>query len=130
MLGPANRRAEAIKHVMRGGSPETFDVLLRRWVVGSDGDIYHYNYFDPRLRRFTGLWIYEFNVDMTRLTRRTFAQNGPPFVKDATWQAEGGWTREFGERRRVASGRDVRAGRSRRSSRRRCSRPNHLSRTS
>ena len=97
VLGPANRRAEAIKHVMRGGSPETFDVLLRRWVMGSDGDIYHYNYFDPRLRRFTGLWIYEFNVDMTRLTRRSFAQKAS-FVKDATWQAEGGWTREFGER--------------------------------
>ena len=61
-------------HVMRGGSPETFDVLNRRWVMGSDGDIYHYNYFDPRSRKFTGLWIYEFNADMTRLTRRTFAQ--------------------------------------------------------
>ena len=76
VLGPANRRAEAIKHVMRGGSPETFDVLLRRWVMGSDGDIYHYNYFDPRLRRFTGLWIYEFNVDMTRLTRRYLRAEG------------------------------------------------------
>ncbi len=61
VLGPANRRAEAIKYVMRGGSAETFGVLNRRWVMGSDGDIYHYNYFDPRLRRFTGLWIYEFN---------------------------------------------------------------------
>ncbi len=109
VLGPANRRAEAIKHVMRGGSPETFDVLLRRWVMGSDGDIYHYNYFDPRLRRFTGLWIYEFNVDMTRLTRRSFAQNAS-FVKDATWQAEGGWTREFGERGESRPVRDIRAG--------------------
>jgi lipopolysaccharide export LptBFGC system permease protein LptF len=79
---------------MRGGKLETFDVLNRRWVLGSDGDIYHYNYFDPRLRRFTGLWIYEFNADMTRLTRRTFAQSAS-FVKDATWQAEHGWTREF-----------------------------------
>jgi LPS export ABC transporter permease LptG/LPS export ABC transporter permease LptF len=96
VLGPANRRAEAIRHVMRGGSAETFDVLNRRWVMGSDGDIYHYNYFDPRLRRFTGLWIYEFNADMTRLTRRTMAQRAS-FVKDATWQAEVGWTREFGD---------------------------------
>ena len=94
VLGPANRRAEAIKYVMRGGSAETFGVLNRRWVMGSDGDIYHYNYFDPRLRRFTGLWIYEFNSDMTRLTRQTFAQNAS-FVKDATWQAEHGWTRDF-----------------------------------
>ena len=87
VLGPANRKAEAIKYVMRGESLETFDVLNRRWVMGSDGDIYHYNYFDPRQRHFTGLWIYEFNADMTRLTRRTFAQRAA-FVNDATWQAE------------------------------------------
>ena len=54
VLGPANRRAEAIRYVMRGGSADTFGVLNRRWVMGNDGDIYHYNYFDPRLRRFTG----------------------------------------------------------------------------
>ena len=94
VLGPANRKAESIRYVMRGGKLDTFDVLNRRWVMGSDGDIYHYNYFDPRLRRFTGLWIYEFNADMTRLTRRTFAQSAS-FVKDATWQAEKGWTRDF-----------------------------------
>jgi LPS export ABC transporter permease LptG/LPS export ABC transporter permease LptF len=94
VLGPANRKAEAIKWVMRGQSPETFDVLNRRWVMGNDGDIYHYNYFDPRQRRFSGLWIYEFNVDMTRLTRRTFAQRAA-FVKDSTWQVDEGWTREF-----------------------------------
>ena len=94
VLGPANRQAEAIKWVMRGQSPETFDVLNRRWVMGRDGDIYHYNYFDPRERKFTGLWIFEFDADMTRLTRRTFAQRAA-FVNDATWQVEEGWTREF-----------------------------------
>jgi LPS export ABC transporter permease LptG/LPS export ABC transporter permease LptF len=94
VLGPANRRAEAIRHVMRGGSPETFDVLTRRWVMGNDGDIYNYNYFDPRQRRFNGLWVYEFNDDMTRLTRRTFAQHAT-FTGEAAWQAEQGWTREF-----------------------------------
>jgi LPS export ABC transporter permease LptG/LPS export ABC transporter permease LptF len=94
VLGPANRRAEAIRHVMRGGSMETFDVLTRRWVMGNDGDIYNYTYFDPRQRRFTGLWVYEFNADMTRLTRRTFAQRAS-FTGDAAWHAEAGWTREF-----------------------------------
>ena len=94
VLGPANRKAEAIKHVMKGGSLETFDVLTRSWVMGTDGDIYHYNYFDPRQRKFTGLWIYEFNADMTRLTARTFAQRAS-FLNDATWQVEEGWTRQF-----------------------------------
>jgi lipopolysaccharide export LptBFGC system permease protein LptF len=69
-------------------------VFNRSWVMGSDGDIYHYNYFDPRQRRFNGLWLYEFNADMTRLTRRTFAQRAS-YVTDATWLVEQGWTREF-----------------------------------
>jgi lipopolysaccharide export system permease protein len=94
VLGPANRKAESIRHVMRGGSPETFDVFTRRWVMGPDGDIYHYGYFDPREHKFTSLWIYEFNADMTRLTRRTFAQRAA-FVEGATWQVEEGWTRDF-----------------------------------
>jgi LPS export ABC transporter permease LptG len=94
VLGPANRKAEAIKHVMRGGNPETFDVLNRRWVMGNDGDIYNYNYFDPRQRTFTGLWIYEFDADMTRLTRRTFA-NHASLVADATWHVDRGWMRDF-----------------------------------
>jgi LPS export ABC transporter permease LptG len=97
VLGPANRKAEAIKWVMRGNQLDTFDVFNRRWVMGTDGDIYHYNYFDPRQRRFSGLWIYEFNDDMTRLTRRTFAQLAS-FVSDATWQVDNGWTREFDDR--------------------------------
>ena len=94
VLGPANRRAEAIRHVMRGGSLETFDVLNRRWVMGNDGDIYHYNYFDPRARHFTGLWVYEFTGDMTHLTKRTFAEHAS-YVDGAAWRAERGWTREF-----------------------------------
>jgi len=94
VLGPSNRKAEAIKWVMKGQSPETFDVLNRRWVMGSDGAIYHYNYFDPRQRTFNGLWVYEFNDDMTLLAARTFAQRAS-FVTDTVWQVEHGWTREF-----------------------------------
>lgn len=94
VLGPANRKAEAIKYVMKGGNPEMFGVLNRRWVMGNDGDIYHYGYFDPRLRKFSRLWVYEFDHDMTRLTRRTFADRAF-FVEDASWKVEEGWTRAF-----------------------------------
>lgn len=98
ILGPWHRQAEAIRHVMRGGSPETFDVFNRRWVVGTHGEIYHYNYFDPRQQRFSGLSVYEFSDGMRRLTRRTFAQDAA-VAADApagAWRALGGWTREFG----------------------------------
>jgi lipopolysaccharide export system permease protein len=93
VLGPANRRAQAIRHVLDGGSPETFDVLNRRWVVGRDGAIYHYGYFDPRQRRFTSLWVYEFDEGMRRITQRTFADLAS--YSDDGWDVERGWTRAF-----------------------------------
>jgi len=98
VLGPANRRAEAIRHVMRGGSPQTFDVLDRRWVVGTSGDIYHYVYFDPRQRQMTGLSVYEFTPEMRQLRRRVYAARA--FYTDggdggSAWRAEQGWVREF-----------------------------------
>ena len=94
VLGAANRKAEQIKHVMRGGSSETFDVLNRRWVMGTDGTIYHYNYFDPRTSQFANLWIYKFDGDLTRVTERAFATRAS-YESGATWHAEQGWSRTF-----------------------------------
>ena len=99
VLGPWNRQAESIRHVMRGGMPQTFDVINRRWLVGSDGNIYHYNYFDPRTRQLSGLSVYEFSDEMRRLDRRVFAERaiyvGGRTGRDDVWHAEKGWVREF-----------------------------------
>jgi lipopolysaccharide export system permease protein len=99
ILGPSNRRAEAIRHVLRGGSPETFDVLRRRWVVGTSGDIYHFDYYDPRGQQMSGLTIYEFGARMPALARRTFAERavyaGGAGGNPDTWRLERGWTREL-----------------------------------
>jgi len=97
VLGEANRRAEAIKHVMKGGSPETFDVLNRRWVMGEDGAIYHYNYFDQRQNRFSGLWVYRLTSDLTRLTAHSFAAQAT-HAGGADWLLKSGWKREFSDR--------------------------------
>lgn len=95
ILGPANHRARVIRHVLDGGSPETFDMMNRRWVVGRDGSIYHYTYFDPKTTRFTGLWIYEFDGAMRRIAQRTFADEAT-YAGD-TWTVGRGWTRTFTE---------------------------------
>jgi LPS export ABC transporter permease LptG/LPS export ABC transporter permease LptF len=99
VLGPWNRQAESIRHVMRGGLPQTFDVINRRWMVSSDGDIYHYVYFDPRTRQLSGLSIYEFSDEMRRLDRRVFAERaiylGGGNGSTDGWHAEQGWVRTF-----------------------------------
>ena len=61
ILAQSNRQAEQLKHVMRGGSPRTFDVMNRQWIASEDGKLYHYSYFDPRLDLLSGLSIYEFD---------------------------------------------------------------------
>ena len=35
ILGPSTRRAEEIRSVIRGGNPQTLDLLHNRWLVGS-----------------------------------------------------------------------------------------------
>jgi LPS export ABC transporter permease LptG/LPS export ABC transporter permease LptF len=100
ILGPWTRRAYAIRHVMRGGSPQTFDVLHRRWLVGRDGDIYHYAYFDQRKQQLTQLSIFQFSGEMERLERRVFAERAIFMgsrrggASDA-WHVEQGWVRAF-----------------------------------
>jgi LPS export ABC transporter permease LptG len=96
VLGPANRQAAELRHVLDGGTPETFDALHRRWVVGRDGAIYHYASFNPQARHFSGLWVYEFDTNMQRLTRRTFAEQA--IYSGDQWNLQRGWTREFGNR--------------------------------
>lgn len=99
VLGPANRKAEQFRLMMRGLSPDTLDMSLRRWVLGNDGDIYHYNYFDPNAKAFTRLTIFEFTPKMERLTRRTFAERATSLAGESTmdpaWTLERGWTLDF-----------------------------------
>jgi LPS export ABC transporter permease LptG len=101
VLGPANRQAERYRLMMRGISPDTLEMSTRRWVLGADGDIYHYNYFDPRARRFTSLSIFEFTPGMERVTRRTFAEGAVSLAGgseiDPAWQLDRGWARDYNE---------------------------------
>ncbi|MGE0043004.1 MAG: LPS export ABC transporter permease LptF [Vicinamibacterales bacterium] len=102
VLAVSNRRAEQLRHVIRGGSPQTFDVLNRKWLVGRDGAIYHYQYFDPRLRELNGLSVFQFAPETHALSRRVYATRatwqpasgaGDP---STAWEATGGgWIRDF-----------------------------------
>jgi LPS export ABC transporter permease LptG len=95
VLGTANRRAEALRSVMRGGSP--IQPLHQPWVVGTDGTMYHVRGYDPHSGRFEGIDRFEFDAHMSALVRRTFASRAQPLGPgaSATWALEDGWTREF-----------------------------------
>jgi LPS export ABC transporter permease LptG/LPS export ABC transporter permease LptF len=101
ILGPSNRKAEQFRLMMRGLSPDLLDFNRRTWVLGNDGDIYHYNFFDPNGQRFTRLSVFEFTPSMERIERRTFAADATSLAgaseMDPAWVLVNGWTREFDE---------------------------------
>ncbi len=104
VLAYSNRRAEALRHVIRGGSPRTFDVLNRKWIVGRDGEIYNYVYFDPRRSELNGFSVFRFAPKAWRLQSRSFFRQAT-FTGQATgqepkvsWEARDGWVREFDRR--------------------------------
>jgi len=98
ILGEWNRKADSIKAVMNGVAPATLDMLTRQWVVGSHGNIYHYNYFDPGNHALLGLSVFEFSNGMRSIARRSYAERvryePAPGHPDA-WRAEGTWSREL-----------------------------------
>jgi LPS export ABC transporter permease LptG len=102
VLATSNRRADQLNHIIRTGSPQTFGVLNRKWVVGRSGEVYHYQYYDPRTQQLHALSVFEFDPSTERLTRRLFVQkasyaptmgSGEP---QPTWSLENGWERRFG----------------------------------
>jgi len=98
ILGEWNRKADSIKAVMNGVAPATLDMLTRQWVVGSQGNIYHYNYFDPGNRTLLGLSVFEFSNGMRSIARRSYAERAryePASGHPDAWRAEETWSRDL-----------------------------------
>jgi LPS export ABC transporter permease LptG/LPS export ABC transporter permease LptF len=97
VLAYANRRAEAIRHEIRGGSPRTFDVVNRKWLVARDGDIYNYVFYDPRRHELNGLSIFQFNETGAAFAARTYVAQATwnPDKGQNAWRGTSGWIREF-----------------------------------
>lgn len=94
VLASANRQAEELNHVMRGGSARTFDLLNRQWMASRTGSLYHYVFFDPRRLELNGLSIYEFDETGWRLAARSFSTRAT-YSSAKGWQGNGGWKRRF-----------------------------------
>ena len=69
---------------------------------GAAGDIYHYEFFDPRANHFTRLTTYHLSPGVWRLESLAYAKDvqvgGPQPAgggRSYTWRASQGWTRAF-----------------------------------
>ena len=99
ILAFSNRRADYLNHIIRGGNPQTFDVLNRKWVTSRGGEIYHYQFYDPRRRELTAASVFRFDPQTHSLIQRTYAARAtfaPRHAGDVEpWEARGGWVREL-----------------------------------
>ena len=98
VLARANREADRLERIIRRYPPAT-SALNRRWVVGKDNEIYHYDLFDPESNRFTNLWVYGLDEKTWGLRRVTRAAEATApagrGTEPAAWIARLGWTREL-----------------------------------
>ncbi len=103
VLARSNREATRLNAIIRGYSTQGVGVLDRRWIVAENGDIYHFDFFDPRTNRFTRLATYRLEGRAWRLAALTFARevdlvrdSGADGGQTTAWEARDGWTRELG----------------------------------
>jgi LPS export ABC transporter permease LptG len=107
VLATANRRADQLKHLIRTGTPQTFGILNRKWIAGRNGEIYHYQYYEPREQELNSLTVYEFDPQTHDLSSRRFVQRArytpvaSPGGPEPQWALDQGWVREFGPRASV-----------------------------
>lgn len=101
VLVVANREADRLERTIRHW-PAATTALNRRWVVGTRGDVYHYDFFDSAANRFTSLLVYGVDDQSWRLRRVTRASEAT-LVREETsdgqtvlsWRGRQGWVREL-----------------------------------
>ena len=107
VLAYSNRDADRLNRVIRGYPQQAFGLLNRQWIIAQNGDIYHFDFFDPSRNRFTRLSMYHLDEHAWRLGALTSARSvdlvrGP--VEDGraapAWRAQDGWVRELTVSRR------------------------------
>ncbi len=92
LLARANRRAGVLDDVIRNRPAHTFNPVSRSWMIGHDGSIYHYGFFDSAHRTLTTLTVYRLLPDAWRLASQTYAATAE--YHDG-WTALRGWTQDL-----------------------------------
>ena len=101
VLASTNREADRLEAKIRGWNDQSTP-LTQHWRVGTAGQIYLFDVFDPKPPRFTRLHIYEVDQTAWRLRSITY-MNGvalqqerrPDGSRALAWKGKKGWHREL-----------------------------------
>ena len=99
-LPQANRRQEALRNIIKGKPPQTFEHPGQKWIFGlqepgKPDRIFYYEFFDPGQDSFGNLTVFEFNPETFSISRRIFASNAHWEPGLNKWVFEHGWDRTF-----------------------------------
>ena len=92
----ANRRAATLQDQIRGRPARTSNPINRQWMIGRDGSIYHYGFYDPEHRTLTSLSIYRLASNAWRLQGQTFAASAS--YNGGGWAGRNGWRQDLSTR--------------------------------
>jgi len=89
-----------INLAIRGIHVSTIDLLNRRWVAGNDGDIYHYDYFDPRRGQFGRFTVFRpakgaWNLGALIFANTITLDRAGSDASTTRWTAQNGWEQDF-----------------------------------
>ena len=96
----ANRRQEALRAVIKGRPPQTFERPDQKWIFGTEqpgepNHIFYYQFFDPDKDSFANISVFEFEPGTFTLTRRLYASSAHWQPDTQQWILEHGWQRQF-----------------------------------
>ena len=99
-LPQANQRQEALRDIIKGRPPRTVLHPEQTWIfgqphAGEPARIFHYQFFDPDLKEFANLSIFEFDSSSFALSRRIFASRASWNPETGSWRFLDGWERDI-----------------------------------
>jgi LPS export ABC transporter permease LptG/LPS export ABC transporter permease LptF len=101
LLATANQRADQLNYRIRTGTAQAVGVLNRKWLVGTNGEVYHYQFYNARERELNSLSVFTFDPTSHQLKSRMFVKSAKyapvqsPSGPVPTWWLESGWSRQF-----------------------------------
>ena len=93
ILPYANNRQDNLRNFIMNKAARTSKYPERKWILGDNGRIYNYGYFDSNQNSFIDLNVYEVDFDGSRLRRRIYATHAR--IGDGIWTMENGWLRDY-----------------------------------
>jgi LPS export ABC transporter permease LptG/LPS export ABC transporter permease LptF len=93
IMAKANEKAEALDSQIRGKQSRTLDPVLRRWVLGRDGSIYHYDTFEAASKAMLNLTVYRPLKDTWALESQLFSARAT--YENGGWIGRRGWQQNF-----------------------------------